>query len=102
MNSGRMINRIFRAALTAMLIADLAEVISSITDGMLTGHCLGPACMAAYGIVKPFYSITGIISAILSSGALTLAFIILIISDGHPSVQPCPTVLMLQHPKRSL
>lgn len=68
-----MINRIFRAALTAMLIADLAEVISSITDGMLTGHCLGPACMAAYGIVKPFYSITGIISAILSSGALTLS-----------------------------
>lgn len=66
------IQNIFRAALIAMIVADLVEVIASVIDGMITGRFLGAGQMAAYGIVKPFFSITGMISAVLSSGAMTV------------------------------
>jgi Na+-driven multidrug efflux pump len=64
---------IFRATLIAMIVADLAEVIAAGIDGMLTGRYLGANSMAAFGIAKPFYSITGILSAVLSSGAMTVS-----------------------------
>ena len=67
------IRRIFMAALFAMIVADLVEVIASVVDGMITGRFLGASQMAAYGIVKPFFSITGMLSAVLSSGSMTVA-----------------------------
>lgn len=51
---------VFRATLIAMIVADLAEVIAAGIDGMLTGRYLGANSLAAFGIAKPFYSITGI------------------------------------------
>ena len=66
------IQHIFRAALVAMIVADLVEVIASVIDGMITGRFLGASQMAAYGLVKPFFSITGMVSAVLSSGAMTV------------------------------
>ena len=64
---------IFRATLISMIVADLAEVIAAGIDGMLTGRYLGANSLAAFGIAKPFYSITGILSAVLSSGAMTVS-----------------------------
>lgn len=63
----------FQTALMAMIVADLAEIIASIIDGMLTGRYLGVTSMAAYGLASPFFSIVGVISAVLSSGAMTIA-----------------------------
>lgn len=67
------LKRIFRAALIAMIIADLAEIIAAMIDGMLTGRFLGAESIAAFGIAKPFFSITGVLSAVLSSGAMITA-----------------------------
>ena len=55
-----------------MIVADLVEVVASVIDGMITGRFLGTEQMAAYCIVKPFLSITGMLSAVLSSGAMTV------------------------------
>ena len=71
--NNHILNRIFRAALVAMIIADLAEIIAAMIDGMLTGRFLGAESIAAFGIAKPFFSITGVLSAVLSSGALITA-----------------------------
>ena len=70
---GTIIRNVFRAALIAMIVADLVEVVASVIDGMITGRFLGANQMAAYGLVKPFFSITGMLSAVLSSGAMTVA-----------------------------
>ena len=63
----------FRTTLMAMIVADLAEIVASIIDGMLTGRYLGVTSMAAYGIASPFFSIVGVLSAVLSSGTMTIA-----------------------------
>ena len=49
-----------------MIVADLAEIIAAMIDGMLTGRFLGAESIAAFGIAKPFFSITGVLSAVLS------------------------------------
>lgn len=71
--NNNILKNIFRASLAAMIIADLANVVAAIIDGMLTGRFLGAESIAAFGISKPFFSITGILSAVLSSGAMTVA-----------------------------
>lgn len=72
-NNNHILKSIFRAALVAMIIADLAEIIAAMIDGMLTGRFLGAESIAAFGITKPFFSITGVLSAVLSSGAMITA-----------------------------
>lgn len=56
-----------------MIVADLAEIIAAMIDGMLTGRFLGAESIAAFGIAKPFFSITGVLSAVLSLGSMILA-----------------------------
>lgn len=72
-SNNHILNHIFRAALVAMIIADLAEIIAAMIDGMLIGRFLGAEAIAAFGIAKPFFSITGVLSAVLSSGAMITA-----------------------------
>ena len=66
------LKHIFKKAFIAMIVADLAESVAVIIDGMLVGRFLGENSIAAFGIAKPFYSITGVLSAVLSAGALTV------------------------------
>lgn len=72
-SNNNILKNIFKTALVAMIIADLAEVVAAIIDGMLTGRFLGAEAIAAFGIAKPFFSVTGVLSAVLSSGAMTIA-----------------------------
>lgn len=72
-SNNHILNHIFWAALVAMIIADLAEIIAAMIDGMLIGRFLGAEAIAAFGIAKPFFSITGVLSAVLSSGAMITA-----------------------------
>ena len=72
-HNNNILSDIFKTALVAMIIADLAEVVAAIIDGMLTGRFLGAEAIAAFGIAKPFFSVTGVLSAVLSSGAMTMA-----------------------------
>ncbi len=73
MKNSNILANIFKTALVAMIIADLAEVVAAIIDGMLTGRFLGAEAIAAFGIAKPFFSVTGVLSAVLSSGAMTMS-----------------------------
>ena len=73
MGNNNILRNIFKTALIAMIIADLAEVVAAIIDGMLTVRFLGAEAIAAFGIAKPFFSVTGMLSAVLSSGAMTVA-----------------------------
>ena len=73
MTNNNILRNIFKTALVAMIVEDLADVVAAIIDGMLTGRFLGAEAIAAFGIAKPFFSVTGMLSAVLSSGALTIA-----------------------------
>lgn len=72
-NNSTILIEMFRTTLMAMIVADLAEIIAAIVDGMLTGRYLGVTSMAAYDLASPFFSIVGVVSAVLSSGAMTIA-----------------------------
>ena len=43
--NNNILKNIFRASLAAMIIADLANVVAAIIDGMLTGRFLGAESM---------------------------------------------------------
>lgn len=73
MTNNNILRNIFKTALVAMIVADLAEVVAAIIDGMLTGRFLDAEAIAAFGIAKPFFSVTGVLSAVFSSGAMTMA-----------------------------
>ena len=71
-DNNNILKNIFKTALVSMIIANLADVVATIIDGILTGRFLGAEAIAAFGIAKPFFSVTGIIRAVLSSGAMIM------------------------------
>lgn len=67
------VSNIFKTIMIAMIISNLVEAVGPVIDGAITGRFLGANQMAAYGLVKPFFSITGMLSGLLSTGAMTIA-----------------------------
>lgn len=62
------IHKIFIGSLGVFMAVEITHALSNVVDGMITGHYLGSAELAACGIAKPFFSIVGIISGILAAG----------------------------------
>ena len=66
------IRRQFFSVMVVMTMVELANAASSMVDGMMAGRLLGPTELAAFGIARPYYSVSSIISGILMVSCQTM------------------------------
>lgn len=62
----------FLSSVIVLSMVELANSISGVVDGLITGRLLGSVEMAAYGIASPYYSITGVIGGMLMVSCQTM------------------------------
>ena len=66
------VEKVFRASLTAYMMNMLAWALGTLVDGIFVGNFLGVDAVAAYGMIWPLTLLFGLIGGILSGGARTL------------------------------
>ena len=65
-------HKLFFSSFLVVMLAELANTITCLIDGILTGRFLGSEAMSAYGLASPYFSIAAIGSGILTVSCQTL------------------------------